>query len=491
MNNQTIIRVGCAVTEITPPVGLPLSGFIARRNQPSTGIGDPLFVKAWALEQAGQVYFLFSFEILGISVGLEGEILAALQAGLGDRFSHERCVLTTTHTHSAPTTTPLVGETGGSREFIQILCERSVQAGRNALERLAPAVLHTASLRLPGLTYNRRAVLASGRVSLAPEPDEPVLARGPLDDRLTLLVWQGEAGPLGAFIHFACHGVALGGQEYSGDIPGQIARHFERQLGVPCLYLQGASGDANPTTVSAGRPELLEWLARFERLTAGFPLPPSGETRERALTPQPGEPFQFLRAEVPLDYQPLPERSATARKLAGLERIARGDIDSPAVQPTLLLLADFLNVKPGQRPDPAWAAFAAGALAEAERNVLAATEASHPPQPCALRVVVWRMGEVALVCVGAEMFAHTGLALRGLNDRLLILPVSYAAPVVGYLPDREAMGMGGYEVDDAWRFYGQPAPFTEDAEERLVEGVRTLIIKSFHRKGDAKGANFR
>jgi hypothetical protein len=58
---------------------------------------------------------------------------------------------------------------------------------------------------------------------------------------------------------------------------------------------------------------------------------------------------------------------------------------------------------------------------------------------------------------------------------LNILPVTYLAPLVGYVPDRAAMEKGGYEVDDAWRFYGHPAPFDPTSEQRIIETLKALI----------------
>jgi hypothetical protein len=80
-----------------------------------------------------------------------------------------------------------------------------------------------------------------------------------------------------------------------------------------------------------------------------------------------------------------------------------------------------------------------------------------------------------LVFLAGEIFSSTGQKIRALGNQCRILPVSYLAPLVGYIPDREALSLGGYEVNDAWRFYGQLAPFAVDSEERLVEIVAKLI----------------
>ncbi len=431
--------------------------------------------------RAGEsVHYLFSFELLAISEPLEQLLLTALERGLGREFARQRCLLTATHTHSAPPASPLEGESQPDPAYWRLLGERAVQAALAAREQLTPAHLYCATLHVPGLTYNRRALLSDGRVSMALEPDGVVLARGPVDDILTLLAWRaGDGRSLAAIVHFACHGVAMCTSAIGADIPGQASRHVEAKLqGAHCLFLQGAAGDTNPVTVSAGRPQLDAWWERF------------GPYLDRALAdlrPIPCTPFRTAGADLPLEYQPLPTYAVVEARVAGLERIAQGDVDSPEVQAAVGLLANLLNVRRGERLDPAKAAFAAAALVRTERRTLAAVESGHEPGPCPLRMSVWRMGRVTLVAMAGEIFAATGQRIRGLHPGRVLLPVTCGAPIVGYVPDREAMARGGYEVDDAWRFYRRPAPFAHDAEERIVEMAQGLIGRVLRSAQDGGG----
>ena len=43
------LRAGAARIEITPPVGIDLTGYLARQN-PSVGVRDPLYVRALVLD---------------------------------------------------------------------------------------------------------------------------------------------------------------------------------------------------------------------------------------------------------------------------------------------------------------------------------------------------------------------------------------------------------------------------------------------------------
>jgi hypothetical protein len=150
-------------------------------------------------------------------------------------------------------------------------------------------------------------------------------------------------------------------------------------------------------------------------------------------------------------------------------------MDSLEVQPAIRLLGNLMNFKPGQRPDPAKAAYAALALARAERRVLAVLDTGHPPSPCPLQISLWRLEPIVFAFVAAELFALTGFQIRASGRGQAVLPVTYAAPIVGYVPDRAAMAKDGYEVDDAWRFYRHPALFAADSEQRILETIHTLL----------------
>jgi hypothetical protein len=78
-----------------------------------------------------------------------------------------------------------------------------------------------------------------------------------------------------------------------------------------------------------------------------------------------------------------------------------------------------------------------------------------------------------IACLGNCLYHR--FRIRALSRDMALLPVGYAAPVVGYVPDQDSMAKGGYEADDAWRFYRHPGPFAPDSESRIVETVKSLI----------------
>src|SRR5512147_2804337 len=105
-----MLEVGFGQADITPPVGVPLGGFIARENRPSSGIDTALFVRALALRQQEDHYLLLSYDLLGLDADLEAQILTRLESDLAPQFTRERCVLAAVHNHSGPATGILLGE---------------------------------------------------------------------------------------------------------------------------------------------------------------------------------------------------------------------------------------------------------------------------------------------------------------------------------------------------------------------------------------------
>jgi hypothetical protein len=463
---KQVIELGAAVVEITPEVGTTLCGFGARGNKPSTGVYSPLKVRAISIKSAGKVNYLFNYDLIGIGPKLEVLICKTLEEKLGAKFSRERCVLTATHTHSGPPTIEFSGE-AYDPTYGEFISQQTVKVAEAALQNIQPASLHTASVNIPGLTYNRRAILSDGRVSIVPEPDLPVVERGPLDDLLTLLLWKNTVGDnLAAIIHFPCHSVAVLTQEIGADIPGEVCGYIEKLFGAPCLYLQGAAGDINPLTLTAGYHELLGWMDRFI---------PHLDDLETKLHQVNLSPFCVSTIDFPLAFDQLPSAEESQRKMYNLEKISLGDTLSPEVQDTLPFIQELMHAKPGETLDPFISSYLAKTLADNERRTFETIKCGNPLQPQPLRISCWRLGEVALVFIAAEVFAITGYRIKNLRDGMTILPISYLSPLVGYLPDADSRDKGGYEVDYAWRFYDHVAPFAEDSEQHVVAAIDDLL----------------
>lgn len=464
-----MLEIGIGIVDITPKIGTPLSGFAARGNKPSVSVASSLEVHVIAFKAGNEASFIISFDLLGIGRLLESQIIVALGNELGGIFNQNRCVLVATHTHSAPPTIEFSGEATPNLEYLKWISSQTVQAAKSALRQMKPAYLYKASLTISGLTYNRRALLQDGRISIVPEPELPVVERGPLDALLTVLLWRDlEGRNIAAIIHFPCHGVALLTQSIAADLPGEICLRIGKLLDVPCLYLQGATGDINPTALVSGREDLIVWMDDFMKQLMGL-------ESEFQLVEQ--EPLIMQASSLYLDYLPLPSKAHLEQRLHHLDIISRGDFQAQEVQDTMPFLRELMHAKPDDSLDPVLTKHIAQALAQNTEKTIERIEEQDKPTPCKLSIAIWRLGEIVLVFIAAEVFAITGLKIKELNQGLTILPVSYLAPLVGYLPDLDSVSKGGYEVDYAWRFYGHIAPFAPDSEQRVIVAIDQLISK--------------
>jgi hypothetical protein len=89
-------------------------------------------------------------------------------------------------------------------------------------------------------------------------------------------------------------------------------------------------------------------------------------------------------------------------------------------------------------------------------------------------VQVIRFGDLALVSAPGELFVELGLAVkRGAGVPNLFL-CGFGNDNVGYIPTRRAYPLGGYEINDAYRYYAYPAALAPEAGEHYVQTAVTL-----------------
>ncbi|MGB3554468.1 MAG: hypothetical protein WBA25_07500, partial [Jannaschia sp.] len=96
------------------------------------------------------------------------------------------------------------------------------------------------------------------------------------------------------------------------------------------------------------------------------------------------------------------------------------------------------------------------------------------PVPWSGRVSVLHWGGVPIIAMPGEIFARTALNLRAEIDGPAFV-LAYADAVPGYVPPRGEYRHGGYEVDEAHRFFGMPGAFAPGSAERLADAARSLL----------------
>jgi hypothetical protein len=200
--------------------------------RPSTGVHDPIKVRALVLE-AGAVRLLWvAVDLVGMDASLVSDLRARLDQ-LGLRYA--AVVAAASHTHSGPgafARSDLFGFLAVDRESPRVrgrLFSAMEEATRQAERRKRPATVGTGRSEIPGLTDSR--------------------VHGPLDPELGVLKVMGaDNRPIAVVWNYAIHGTALGRGNFklSGDVMGDAAARIEEQLGAPALFVNGAEGDVSP-----------------------------------------------------------------------------------------------------------------------------------------------------------------------------------------------------------------------------------------------------
>jgi hypothetical protein len=239
------MRAGFSKIDITPPLDRIEAygiGYWYQRAVRFTGIRDPLFVRTLAFDKQ----IVISVDSIFDSFHFGPDASARIARALG--IDEANIFITCTHTHSSP----LIGVGYGS-----FVADRIVQS---ALEADRNAVDTTASIsagRVPGVLYNRRPLLANGRVAELHAPlSDTVVDPGPINDTLTIVQFRSQGGELiGALCHFGIHGVAVQCSELiSGDCMGRAIQSTEQALGnIVLLHLNGPCGDIDPVLMGDDR----------------------------------------------------------------------------------------------------------------------------------------------------------------------------------------------------------------------------------------------
>ena len=427
-------QVGCASVEITPRVGTTLSGFVAR-DAPAAGVHDPLFAKCVAVGDGTDRAALLVLDLLGVDRELVQEIRHRVSA-----LPPEHVAVLATHTHGGPSVLRhgLLG--GIDKSYIASVAERAAEAVDRAVGRMQRGAIRFGVGDEPTIAKNRR------------------VPSGPIDPVVPVLRFENAAGTvLGLLVSYACHPVTLGADNLliTRDYPGEVIATLEPLYpDAEILFATGCCGQLNTghsaedsvTGRGAERRSFRE-AQRIGRILAGAAL----QTSERIASPLypraiPAPPLKALSRRVTLPLQPHEadelQQEAWRRELGSLR--TRGGAPGAITR-----LETFLR----------WSERVSGDTRHALTEEL----------------MVVALGEVILVVFPGEVFVELGLELKARFPELHLVTLAYGNGAPGYIPDRTAYAQGGYEVEEAYRYYGLPAAFAPQAGEALLEAATELV----------------
>ena len=80
-----------------------------------------------------------------------------------------------------------------------------------------------------------------------------------------------------------------------------------------------------------------------------------------------------------------------------------------------------------------------------------------------------------LVGIPGELFSELGKEIKSSTSLRQVTVLGYTNNDIGYIPARQAYAQGGYEINDAFKFYGYPAVLAPEAGDLVQQSAARLL----------------
>ena len=422
---MSVLLAGAARMVITPPVGVPLSGYFVAEGRKETArdVHDDLYTRALVLNDGERTIAIVTNDLIGLGDEEVAMVRAIVQRETA--IASECLIIACTHTHSGPIVHPFPHSNlvpgQADEDYFHLLPRLIASTIIMAQRRQRPARIG-AGTGTCFININRREILPDGTLR-----GLPFLGKNPggITDREVgvLRVDDATTGmPLAVLLSYACHPVVLGPNlEISADYVGYAINFIEHTLGdnVVALFANGAQGDMN-AIVHPGT------YVDAERL--GIML--GAETVQVALGSQMHEDVQIRtatrRTELSLNPAAAPERQHDY--IAFLER-------------------EYQRFIADGNTSRAWDIEMRLAVANYRRYVREGMTQSFVPAEVTAFGLTGNGVSIGLVSEPAELFCTYGLQTRAQSPFATTLVLGLANGMIGYVPTSNVYTEGGYECE--------------------------------------------
>lgn len=416
-----MIRAGVSSVDITPQVGMAMSGYAAR-TETACAAHDPLTVRALVVGDTALVVA----DVIGIDADMSRRVRTRCS------LPGAAVTIAAVHNHGGPVSMKNRLGPQANPDYLMRLEGALIQAIDLAAERRVPVRMFGGTAVDPGFARNRRHL------------------DGPVDRQMPVLRIERQDGAVLAFlVSYACHPVVLGADNlrWTADYVHFLRAALHRAVpGATAIFATGCAGDVN-----SGHSAASSLLAE------------ASPARSFATAERMGN--ALAEAVLCLSMEPLGEDCGSAEVETELEFSRREEDDSAILAQTW-----FAHAAESEGIDALlyriWAAWASAMP-------------TGPLAPLPERVTTMNWGGAGIIGLPGEIFASTALDLRSrLNGSSPLFVLAYADDNPGYIPPESEFIHGGYEIDEAHRFYGLPATFAPGSAERLVEAALAATTRT-------------
>jgi len=431
------MRAGIARHKITPPVGVDLTGYVGRAGS-STGVHDDLYAAALVLDDGAVRVGVIAVDIIGVNMEQDAALRREISTATG--IAPQNLMIACSHTHSGPAVGVLRQCGTPDEAAVRRLWSQIVAVAKEAAAELVDARLsHTHAES--ELAWNRREWVIERKVQQSPTSG---VVTDPTSE--ALLIEMDGRQPVMIF-NYACHGVVMGGENLSisADWIGAARNALESSGKVgTAMFLQGCCGNINP-----------RWRGTFEEVKhAGESVAQPLLAALASAKPIDNPKIKVAWKDVDLPFMGLPPEEELEQEIS----FRRGELEKAQAEGAGVVQLQVHRAMLG------WA-----------EDALKMANDSGGPKAVKVPLQAISVGGLAFATLPGEAFCEYGLAFRKMTSAE-VMPVGYANGNIGYIPTAEAYKEGGYEVDNAIRYYAEKM-IGPESEGIIMDAMKELLAE--------------
>jgi hypothetical protein len=234
---EPIFKAGFAVRDITPPGDIPMWGYGARHDYPADGAKYPLFFKVLVFDDGAN-----RLAVGGLDLGRSPtqKSMERISERVKAECQVSGLMLVGSHTHHGPVLELIdepdcgKGKFDNAIKYVADLENKICEAISEASSKLTPAKIGWISEQTD---FNRNRT--SKKEPKVRDPELTLIRIDTVDNK-----------PIAAVVNFSAHAILdnILDRKWSPDWPGIMQKRFEELINVPCIFLQGSTGDMSPNT---------------------------------------------------------------------------------------------------------------------------------------------------------------------------------------------------------------------------------------------------
>ncbi len=458
---------GFGYEDITPKLGIHLSGKEVTHKRPALSIKDRLYAKASAF-QTGDTKICF----VGLDLASITEDKVAL---IKDAVSKENSIpkdaisVFVIQSHSAPGCGHFMLDKdlpldlpedkefvrGSEKEYDEMAVKGAIKACNTALKNLSPVSMGIKNGMAPGIAFNRRVIGRDGKCIMPFPPNNTSISHpvgptqflydeGPADNELGVAIFRDkDMNFKGALNSFTCHPVHLFCSfQYnciSPDWCGVWAKMMMKDNEIESLplVLNGCCGNINPIDPWTVNYTLDEYRTSSKLNELSTKLVNSMEYDDEIDT------IEYKEIHIPLPYREIPkERLEEAKKIFNA------------------------NAKIEDHLDEDW--FFAASTLSSYYEALREKEFDYPVQ-------IFKIGKLVVVFMPGEPFVETQLYIKERTKAPYVYVCHCSNKYLGYLAKESAFAHGGHECNLLYTYWAKMKKGNmEKVVDRVVDEINKL-----------------